>query len=282
MTDETQETEQGADAPQENELEQTEVDAEVNDSEDQESEAESPPADEENVEEKTNPLQERIDKLTKRFRDEERARLEREEEIKQLREQLASKPKEAKTLADFEYDEGKYQSYLFEEAERRAVEAAERVAKNYEGKARDSELVSKFEAGEQEFSKTVKDYHDKVYGEVNGSRRWVASKVMADEIRSSEMGPEIAYYLASNPDIALDIAKMPERGAVRELALLEVKLKAEKKVEKKVSEAPPPPTKIKASEPGLRVSTTDPASDKLSDEEWFKREEARKAKLRKR
>jgi hypothetical protein len=92
----------------------------------------------------------------------------------------------------------------------------------------------------------------------------------------------MAYYLGKNKDVAAELSRMPERDMVRRMTLLEVELKGAQKaaVPKKVSEAPPPPAKIRGSDAGLRVSTTDPASDKLSDKEWFAAEEKRKAKLR--
>lgn len=278
MVDEVQEeTPDGADASPEPEV--IEAEAEVTEAEDQESEAESPPAEE--TEQKPDPFQDRIDKLTKRFRDTERdldmVARERDELNKKLLE-LESKTQEpAKSLEDFDYDEAKYRSYLFEEAEKRAEKVAERVAKTFTEKQRESLSESRFAEREKAFAESVKDYQSVAYDE-----NVKISAPMAEEIRDSELGPEMAYYLGKHPEEASRIAQLSGRAAIREMVKLEDRLQAEKqKPVKKVSKAPPPPSGIKGSEPGFKVSTTDPESDKMSDEEWFKREEARKLKLMK-
>jgi len=271
---------EGADASQDPELEASEAEAEEVESKGSESEAESPTAEDDNLEEKTNPLQERIDKLTKRFYDADRKAQEKDREIAELREQL-SKPKEdAKTLEDFDYDQNKYISYLEERIEKRATEAAERVAKQFQTRTEAERTYNQFLERAAKFEEEAKDYQDVISPDGNPSL--VITPTMAREIHASELGPQLAYYLGKNTDIALELSRLPERDMVRRMTLLEVELKTSKKaaIPKKVSKAPPPPAKIKGSDAGLRVSPTDPASDKLSDEEWFKAEEKRKAKLR--
>lgn len=270
------EPETGADASLEPESE-TEV-------EDQgkESEAESPPAEE--TEDKPDPFQERIDKLTRRFRETERdldaVARERDDYRRKLDELSKTPPREekAKSLSDFDYDEGKYQQYVWSEAERRAELAAQRVAEGMTSKLEAERRQEQFRKREATFAKTVDDYE-----EVVQDRYLPISPVMADEIRGSDIGPELAYYLGKHPEEASEIARSAPQVAIRKMVALEGRLQSQKSNAKgnKVSKAPPPPSKtVKGAEPGLRVATTDPASDKMSDEEWFKREALRQAKLR--
>lgn len=60
---------------------------------------------------------------------------------------------------------------------------------------------------------------------------------MADIIRESDLGPEIAYHLGKNPVEAAKIATMPERLQAKELGRLEERLKAPKPTPKQ----PPSP-----------------------------------------
>lgn len=248
--------------------------------EDQESEAESPTADEEDVEKKTDPFKERIDKLTANWRQTQRDLQAREEEIAQLQERLQSMPEPQepiKTLADFDYDEGQYQSYLFNRASEAAREEAKRAVEGYRTEQQRKDADSKYRERETAFVEKHKDFHEVVY-----DRNLRISPAMAEVIRTSDNGPEVAYHLGKNPDIAAELYDMAPARAGFEMAKLASKLEVEsKKGGKAVSGAPPPPPKkIGGSEPGRKVSPTSPDSDKLSDDEWFKLEEARKAKMR--
>jgi hypothetical protein len=105
---------------------------------------------------------------------------------------------------------------------------------------------------------------------------------MAEVIADSEDGPAVAYYLGKNPEAAAAIAQLPPSAAARELGKLEARLAFEREkartpatpARSAVSQAPPPPPKIEASEPDVApVSAGDPDSDKLSVNEWMRRRE---------
>lgn len=66
---------------------------------------------------------------------------------------------------------------------------------------------------------------------------------MADIIVESDLGPQIGYYLGSNPQEAAQIAALPPVKQARALTLLEAKLKAAPAA-RKVSNAPPPPPRV--------------------------------------
>ena len=105
---------------------------------------------------------------------------------------------------------------------------------------------------------------------------------MAVEIRESDIGPEMAYYLGKHPEEAATISRLTPREVIREMAVLESSIRTEKgkATSKKVSDAPSPPAKIKGAAPKFTPKTTEPGSDKMSDADWFKAEEKRLAKLR--
>lgn len=270
MTDEVvAEQPQDADASSESKPDNaTEAEAEVvEQAESQESEAESSPAVEEDDDKKTDPFNKRIGKLTANWRESQRANAELQQEVTELRKQLSEMPDEEplKTLEDFEYDQSKFMSYLASETTSRAEKAAERVAQGFQAKAAAETTEEAFRRREMDFAKTVPDYYDAVYGEVDGQRNWAATDVMARELKSSDIGHQMTYYLAKNPDIALEIFNLDERSAIRRMAILEETLKSEKAkaTKKAVSKAPPPPPSIKGSDAGIEK---DPA--KMTDREF--------------
>ena len=244
-----------------------------------ESEAESSTADEENVEEIidtpdaefSDKVKERIDKLTANFREEQRASAEKDLRIEELQKQIDDTPQETepfKSLEDFEYDNTKYQLYMGAEIDKRATAAAERVAKGFQAEESSASRQDAFRRREKAFAETVKDYHEVVYGEVDGRRHWQASDAVAKEIQLSDMGEQLAYHLASNPDIAAEISRLPERETIRRIVLIEERLISEKaKKANKVSKAPPPTPKIKAGDPGLSKGFYEGMSDKDFDKE---------------
>jgi len=272
MTEET-----GADTSPAVEVEKVEVEAETPEVEAKESEAESPAADEENVEKPIDPLQKRIDKLTKRFRDAERTEDSLRAELQAANQKLSEVPEETrKTLADFDYDQEKYADYRFDLADKRAEAAADRRFARYQGEQHTDQAQTKHVSREAVFAKTVDDYQSVAYAD-----DLKISPVMAQEIRESDIGPEVAYHLGKHPEIASDISRLSDNAAIREMTLLGGRLQTEMaKASKKVSEAPPPAAKIKGSAATLKASTTDPKSDSMTDDDWFKAEAKRTAKQR--
>ena len=270
-----------ADASQETEIaEPVEAEAEAGEeSEELESEGESSPPVDENDEEK-NSFQKRIEKLNTRWRETERALTALEQENLELRKKMTEAPakvEEVKTLADFEYDDKAYQSYLFTEARKEAARETERILNERDSKSRVESSQVKFAEAEKSFAEQHDDYY-----EVTRDRGLRISPTMVELAGESDIGAEIIYHLGKNPDIARKIYEMSDAAVGRELTRIESQLRSEKaKPTKSVSKAPPPPpASLGGGEPGRKVSTTDPKSDKLSDEEWFAAEEKRTAKLR--
>jgi hypothetical protein len=224
----------------------------------------------------------RIDELTHDWRNEQRSHQDTardrdfwRQEAERLRTQAQPKPApestETKTLADFEFDERKYQDHLFQQAEQRAVKAAETKLKEQSERETAEKRRTAFTSRESEFAKANKDYFDKTR-----DPRLPFTRELAEIASGSEDGPAVLYYLANNHAQAEQIARLPPTEVAREIGRIEARLSYEKErakeAEKRVSEAPPPPKKIEGS--GETVSALDPSSpdsDKLSDEEWRRR-----------
>lgn len=218
---------------------------------------------------------ERLDRQTRNWRALERDRDHwREMAMRQSSQApppAAEAPREttSKTLADFEYDEGKYQSYLFSEAQKHAVEAAKRELRAEQDRSAAERRVSTFRQRVTEFAKTVEDYESVV-----NDPSLPITAAMAEVIQDSDDGPALAYHLGKNPEVAARIAQLPPHAAARELGRLEARLEAERERAKEkpvVSKAPPPAPKIDGADPGaVKVRSDSAESDTLSDAEWMR------------
>lgn len=216
----------------------------------------------------------RIDELTRNWREAER----REATLLELLRQRDPQPRQEnpkpaeeklKTLADFEYDDAKYQSYIFDQAEKRSVEAARRELSAERERETATQRKASFVSRSTEFAKTVEDYDSVVR-----NPRLHINADMAEVIEDSDDGPALAYHLGKNPDVADRIAQLPPKAAARELGKIEARLAFEREKAKpeKVSKAPPPPPKVEGTESSTgNVKPDDPDSDKLSDDEWARR-----------
>ncbi len=260
-------------------------------------------------------VQKRIDQMTYKFREQERRAIAAERERDELR-AAAAKPKQApatevvdkrKTLADFDYDDVAYEDYLAERVESRASktaakEAVKAVEEREQTKARETttaERQAKWKERSEAYAKDHPGFAERVYGD-----DVPFSDALTDLILDIEIGPQIADYLAlpENRDELSRLNKLSPSAAGREIGKLEVKLAStppeqtskeettEEEAEKsasaqeppKTTKAPPPPPKLQAvASSSTRPATTDPKSDKLSDDEWMKAEQKRVASLRK-
>jgi len=258
--------------PEEVEAVETE-EAEADDivDEDEASQEEDGEPSESSTEKKDDSFQARIDELTGKYRSEERARIEAEARYQQMQERLQAmeqaKPIEPdKTLADFDYDEKQYASYLSDVARQSAQQEVQQRLE----KERASERQIQFTAREADFSREVQDYNM-----VTRNPELPITLPMIETLQTSEKGPEVLYYLGKNPDVARSLSTMHPLDAARELGRIEeTKLV---KPEKSESKAPPPPPKLKTGNAPTRISSDSPESDKLSDAEWLRRERKRLA-----
>ena len=102
---------------------------------------------------------------------------------------------------------------------------------------------------------------------------------MAETIQASDVGPDVAYYLGSNPREAERISRLSPYLQAKEIGKIEVKLTDNPPV-KRTTNAPPPIKPVTAKGAGTPVyDTTDPRSiSAMSASEWIERERQRQIK----
>jgi hypothetical protein len=217
----------------------------------------------------------RIDELTRLRREAERDRdYWRDHATRQTPAPPAAaepdKPKAAPTLEKFNYDETAYQAALVAHVKDEAARQVRDEFRKEQAELTEKQRTESWRKRESEFAAKTPDYKDKAYYAP-------ISDVMADIIKDSEKGPELAYYLGDNPDESRSIAQMSERQAALALGRIEAKLgkpPAPAPAPKPVSKAPPPPPKIDATEPAVDKDPT-----QMSDTEfakWRKRQIAQR------
>ena len=166
----------------------------------------------------------------------------------------------------------------FEDAKAYAEALAERKA---------AELLARREAEQQEAS-LLEAYHDREeaardryddFEQVAYNPNLPVTEVMAQTIRASEIGPDVIYYLGSNPKEADRIARLSPILQAREIGKIEAKL-ADNPPVRKTSTAPPPINPVSARASGNpSYDTTDPRSVKaMSTSEWIEAERLRQIK----
>lgn len=226
------------------------------------------------------PVQKRIDELTRRRYDAERERdywREHAQRAQAPRQEptppAPEPPVEGKTLADFAYDESKYQAYLFKQAEERAVKAAEAVLNKKQTDTARYQTITAHKEREAEFAKKVPDYFEVAhYAPITES--------MAEIVMESDMSAELAYHLGKNRQVALNLARLTPIQQAREIGRIEAKLAA-KPTPAATSNAPPPAPRLGgAADAGTAAKPDSPDSDKLSDAEWVRRRNQQIAKRR--
>jgi hypothetical protein len=154
-----------------------------------------------------------------------------------------------------------------------STEAAKQALREERENEAKERRTSSFASRESEFAKTVSDYR-----EVTRNPSLPMTQGMVEAIAESDDGPALAYHLGKNPEIAEKLATLPPVAAAREIGKIEARLAYEREKAKQkpvVSNAPPPPPQIAAGDASPKVSSTDPESDRLSDEEWFRAERKR-------
>ena len=155
-------------------------------------------------------------------------------------------------------------------AERKAAELLARR----EAERQRAEVLEIYHEREEEARTKYEDFEQVAY-----NPRLPITTVMAETIQASDVGPEVAYYLGSNPKEADRIAKLSPFMQAKEIGKIEAKLSENPPV-KKSSSAPAPIQPVTPRGGNARVlDTTDPRSIKeLSTSEWIEAERQRQIK----
>jgi len=220
--------------------------------------------DDENRSKSKRTAQERINELTRLRREAEREAAATKAELEELRSKY--EPPEPETVApkEGEAEEGdgapKPDDYTYGELdpayiraitkyetereftrltkERETQDAVEREYRDIQDKFQNKIIPSGTEKHE--------DFHEVVVmGAEEG--KWALSEVMGKMLVDSEVGDDIAYHLASNPDEALDVSRQSPVDQARYFGKMEAKFSAARtaapvKSEAKPPKAPPPVT----------------------------------------
>mgnify|MGYP003344762929 CR=1 FL=1 len=156
-------------------------------------------------------------------------------------------------------------------AEALAVRKAEELIAQRELQKQRAQIEDAYAEREEDARAKYDDFEQVAY---NPNLR--VTDVMAETIKASEIGPELAYWLGSNPKEADRISRMSPLLQAREIGKIEAKLSAEPP-QKKTTSAPEPirPVSARAVNPGV-VDTTDPRSvQTMSASEWIAAERQR-------
>lgn len=197
----------------------------------------------------------------------ERRKWEREQQAKQAEVQASVAARAEVPPADqFESPEA-YADALAEKKARELI--AQRDAAKQQ-----AEIAEAYAEKEDEIRAKYDDFEQVAY-----NPSLPVTQAMAETIRASEVGPELAYWLGSNPKEAERISRLSPFLQAKEIGKIEVKLTENPPV-KKTSSAPAPISPVTARTTTASISdTTDPRSVKsMSASEWIEAERQRQIK----
>ena len=159
-------------------------------------------------------------------------------------------------------------------AELLAERKAEELLARREQARQQAELLESFHEREEEARVKYDDFEQVAY-----NPKLPITDAMAQTIQASEVGPDIAYYLGSNPKEAERISRLSALMQAKEIGKIESKL-ADSPPVKKTSNAPAPIAPVTARTSGSPAfDTTDPRSVKtMSTSEWIEAERQRQIK----
>lgn len=159
-------------------------------------------------------------------------------------------------------------------AEALAERKAEELLARREAEREQREILSQYHDREESARERYDDFEQVAY-----NPNLPITGVMAQTIQASDLGPDLAYYLGTNPREAERISRLSPYLQAKEIGKIEVKLTDNPPV-KKTTSAPPPIKPVTAKSVGAPVrDTTDPRSVKeMSTSEWIEAERLRQIK----
>jgi len=161
-----------------------------------------------------------------------------------------------------------------EYAEVLAERKAEELLARREQARMQSEIIESYHDKEEDARNKYDDFEQVAY-----NPKLPITDAMAQTIQSSDVGPDMAYYLGSNPKEADRISRLSPLQQAKELGKIEAKL-ADNPVVKKTSSAPAPIAPITARSSGSPATdTTDPRAIKsMTTSEWIEADRQRQIK----
>jgi hypothetical protein len=162
------------------------------------------------------------------------------------------------------------QAYADAMAERKAQE----LLAQREAEAERVAMLDAYQDREEDARTKYDDFEQVAY-----NPKLPVTETMAQTIQASEMGPDVIYWLGSNPKEADRIARLSPLLQAREIGKIEARLGANPPA-KKTSTAPAPIAPVTARTASAPAyDTTDPRSVKsMSTSEWIEQERLRQIK----
>jgi hypothetical protein len=163
----------------------------------------------------------------------------------------------------------------YESAQQYAEALAERKAHELLAQREAARQQAAIVEAYQELEETARDkYAD--FQQVAYNPNLPVTDVMAQTIQASEIGPDVIYWLGSNPKEAARISQLSPILQAREIGKIEARLTSDPPV-KKTSSAPAPIAPVAArTTGGASYDTTDPRSLKtMTTSEWIEAERQR-------
>lgn len=210
--------------------------------------------------------QEELDAIVGKRLAREQRKWEREQARRQEEQAARQQPDGQLTPDQFE----SYEAYAEALAERKAEELlARREAERQQWGLQDAY---------QEREEAARDRYDD-FEQVAYNPNLAVTDAMAKAIQASEVGPEVLYWLGTNPTEASRVARLDPLLQAREIGRIESRVAAEPPV-KKTTKAPAPIAPVAGRASGAPAfDTTDPRSTKsMSASEWIEAERLRQIK----
>jgi hypothetical protein len=151
---------------------------------------------------------------------------------------------------------------------------ADKLVQQREAAKQQSQVLESYQEREEQARDKYDDFEQVAY-----NPNLPITNVMAETIQHSDIGPDLAYYLGSNPKDAERISRLSPFMQAKEIGRIEAKL-ADNPPVKKTTSAPAPISPVTARASGSPShDTTDPRSIKsMTTSQWIEAERARQIK----
>jgi len=161
-----------------------------------------------------------------------------------------------------------------EYAEALAERKAEELLAKREAARQQAELLNAYHEREEQARDKYDDFEQVAY-----NPNLPVTEAMAQSIQASDIGPDVLYWLGSNPSEAARISRLSPILQAKEIGKIEAAMGSNPPV-RKTSTAPAPIAPVTARSVGApRYDTTDPRSTKtMSTSEWIEAERQRQIK----
>jgi hypothetical protein len=151
---------------------------------------------------------------------------------------------------------------------------ADKLVQQREAAKQQSQVLESYQEREEQARDKYDDFEQVAY-----NPNLTITNVMAETIQHSDIGPELAYYLGSNPKDAERISRLTPFMQAKEIGRIEAKL-ADNPPVRRTTSAPAPISPVTARASGSPShDTTDPRSIKsMTTSQWIEAERARQLK----